>query len=200
MDELQKAQAEIARLNGIIEQKNQDIVGIRRKYKPLKEMTDDEKAALTAEDLARKEEQDLLFEDQEKLKAEQADLRAKEVAERKTNLAKKIAGNDPKIMEKVLANFDKIKGAETAYTETELAPFMDLAVNMLGDERPAPVHAAINGSGGVAPLTSGDGKVGDFADTDAGKSLAQALGLPVEQAPAPAAPAVPAPAPITPAA
>lgn len=167
-------EAEIANLNGVIAQKNQDIVGIRKKYKLLSEMTDEEKEKLTAEELADREAQDEIVLATERAAQEAADLRTREVKERRDNLFSKLI-TDPELRKKAEENFALIKGSDLAYTEGEISSFVEKAVNMLGNERPNPVNNAINGQGGVAPGT--EVNEGQFAGSDKGKNVASNLGL-----------------------
>ncbi len=160
----------------IIAQKTADVVGARKKYKLLSEMSDEEKANLTPEQIADKEAQDEIVINQEKL-AEQAALdRAKEVTERRTQIARRLVGDNQEAIDKVLKNFDLIKGADLATTESEIAPFMNTALNMLGSDRPEPVRSAINGGGGEAPTI----EPGQFADSKQGMDMAAMMGLPTE--------------------
>lgn len=160
----------------IITQKNQDIVGVRKKYKKLDEMSDEEKANLTPEQIAEKEAMDEIVTNQEKLAEETASTQAKELLERRTQIARKMVGDNQEAIDKVLKNFDLIKGAELATTETEIAPFMTTALNMLGSDRPDPVRSAMNAGGGDAPSMA----PGQFADSQQGAELATMMGLPTE--------------------
>ncbi len=160
----------------IIAQKNNDIIGTRKKYKKLDELTDEEKANLTPEQIAEKEAMDEVVTNQEKLAQETADNLAKEVGERRTQLARKLVGDDQAAIDKVLKNFELIRGAELATTETEIAPFMTTALNMLGSDRPDPVRNAMNAGGGDAPVV----KPGDFAESQQGVEMAAMMGLPTE--------------------
>lgn len=188
-----KDTAKIAELEGtitkkdeLIEQKNQDIVGARRKYKKLDELTDEEKASMSEADIERKRDQDALFEQQEEMRVAQEETRGREISERKLEAVKKFAGEDAQLQTKLLANFDKIKGADSAYTPGEIAEFMGTAFNMLGDERPEPVRQANNQGGGVAPVVGENAEraEGGFADTPAGQTLAESMGLHSATAPA----------------
>lgn len=160
----------------LIAQKNNDIIGARKKYKKLGEMTDEEKANLTPEQIAEKEAMDEIVTNQEKLAEETAAQQAKEVLERRTQIARKMVGDNQEAIDKVLKNFDLIKGADLATTESEIAPFMTTALNMLGSDRPDPVRSAINGGGGDAPSMN----PGQFAESQQGVELATMMGLPTE--------------------
>lgn len=175
-NELAAKDKTIAEKDVLIEQKTKDVVGARRKYKLLNEMTDEEKAALTDEEKARREETDEIVAQQEALAKQQADDKAKEVAERRANIAKRLAGADVEAQKKILENFDKIKGADLALTESEIEPFMNTALNMLGDAKPAPIRQVVNANNAIAPIT-GENNAAGFAETDQGKSVAAGLGL-----------------------
>lgn len=171
--QVQQLTATIAEKDGIIAQKNQDIVGVRKKYKKLSEMSEEEKAKLTAEELEEREALDEVVTQQEEANKQAEELRKKEVAERREKLVEKYAGADPELKKKVLENFDRIKDADLAYTETEIEPFVQTAVNMLGDARPNPINVG-NGRGGIPPTETKDG---EFANSEGGKQVASALGL-----------------------
>lgn len=148
---LEEANAEITRLNGLIAQKNQDIIGARRKYKLLNEMTEEEKAALSKEDIAKKQEQDELFLQQQDIQERQM----KEINDRRSRLALEKAGGDAELAKKVLANFDMFKDSDKLSTETEIATIMDMAVNLLGDDKPNPSTILSGGNKGGQPPSAG---------------------------------------------
>ncbi len=177
--------ARVVEQDGIITQKNKDIVGVRKKYQPLAEMTEEERNNMSAEDIKRKEEQDIIFEQGETTRKQQEEDRAKTIAERKREAAIKLVGTDEALIAKTIANFDKIKDADAAFTEGEVKTFMETAANMLGSERPDPVRSAVNQGGGEFPV-SGDGKPegSGFTDTPQGQEMARSLGLASSAAPA----------------
>lgn len=165
---------QLAEKDRIIEQKTQDIVGARKKYQKLSEMPKEEVEAMTEQERKLKAEQDVLAEQQEESMKQQAEDRKKEVDSRKLEVARKLVGDNPVLIEKVLKNFDRIKDADTAFTAEEISHFMNDSVNMLGEERPDPVRTVFNGAGGgQAPGVQAD----DYAGTDAGKALGTMLNL-----------------------
>lgn len=183
-------EATVAEKDGIIEKKNQDIVGARRKYKKLDELTEEEKAAMSEDDIEKKKDQDLLFENQEADRLQREADRTKEITERRNNAVRKFVGDDAALQAKVLANFDKIKDSDAAYTDTEIATFMGTAFNMLGEERPNPVRDVNNQGGGVAPVIGSPDNGTGFAETEGGRGLAATMGLQSAQVAPPAPPAV----------
>ncbi len=179
-------EATIVQKDALITQKTQDVVGARRKYKTLAELTDEEKTAMTESEIKAKEEQDILFEQQEATRIQQETDRAAQIAERKRAAAIKLVGNDETLIAKTIANFDQIKNADVAFTESEIGTFMGTAVNMLGDERPDPVRSAANTSpNGEFPATQNQST--GFAESEAGKQVGQSLGLQSAQEPPKAA-------------
>lgn len=191
-EELKKAQALVAELqktvaekDAVIAQKNQDLVGQRKQYKKLSDMSQEEKDALSQKEIELQERQEVLDEQLRQFEAKQTELLQKEVGSRKEAALRRLVGDNKEFADKIRANFDKIKDSDKAITDEEVSALMGTAFNMLGDERPSPVAEALSGDGS-AP--SG-GKPGGFADTPAGQGLAANLGLapaPKAQAPAPA--------------
>lgn len=178
--------------DGVIEQKNQDIVGIRRKYgvsaeeddsyKTFDEMSEEEKADMSEQDIARKKEQDQVYLQNKADREQRTEERTRTINERKENALSKLVGDtDTEVREKMLKNFESIKGSEDAFTEGEVASFMQTAFNMLGDERPDPIRDANNGGGtGDAPAAMIDPNLpseGGYADSKEGTSLGQTMGL-----------------------
>lgn len=169
-------QQTITEKDELIEQKNQDIIGARRKYKPLKEMTDEEKAQLSEEDIKRKEEQDELYERQEAIEKEKAEERKAEQQSRLNKAIDRYANGDKELADKIRNNYSKLRGSDKAHLEEEIAELVDVSVRMMGPDAPDPVRTAHNDRGG-AP---GSGAEESFADTQDGKELASAMGLSVE--------------------
>jgi len=165
---------------GVIEQKTKDVVGARRKYRKLDELTDEEKEAMSEADIERKRDSDVLFETQETSAKQLADDRAREIKERREAAVKQFAGDDTEVAAKINEHFDSIRGSESAYTPGEIATFMGTAYNMMGVPAAEPIRAAGNEGGGVAPVLVKPGSKVEgegFADGDAGKGLATMLGI-----------------------
>lgn len=179
---------QIAEKDAIIEQKNQDLVGQRKQYKKLADMTQEEKDALSQKEIELQERQEEMERQQEEFQKQQAEIRQKEVTARKEAAIKKLVGDNEEYAEKLRANIDRIKDSDAAFTEDEISKLASDAFNMLGDDRPNPVSEALNGRGSDAIYKNDGG----YADTPEGKALADTLGI---GEPAPEAkPAAPAPA------
>ena len=173
---------EVKEKNVLIEQKNQDLVGLRKqsetKYKKLADMTEAEKEAMSQKEIELQQRQEKFEADQAKLEKTIAEQNTKERNYRIDSVVKKIAGKDAKLAEIVRANMDRIKDSDKATTPEELEKIATEALGMTGQARPNPVRGAINATGevDVAPDTKG------FADSDEGKSLAAGLNLKSAQA------------------
>lgn len=105
------------------------------------------------------------------------------MGERRLNIVKRLVGNDQAVIDKVLSNLGQLKNADLATLESEIEPFVNTAINMLGSDRPSPVNQALNGGGGTAPDYTP--KEGEFADSSRGKDMAAMMGLPTEAPQAP---------------
>lgn len=181
-DDLRNAQKTIADKDAIIETKNKDIVGARKTYKKLSEMTQKERDDLSAQDLEAKERAEKLEADQAELAKKQADFEKsqneatqKDKDARTERLIRKQVGNDQKYIDLVKANISRLSDSGKALTDEEIAKVVETGVNMLGSDRPDPIRGAIGGGDGEAD--AGGRPTGGFSDTDAGKGLAAALGL-----------------------
>jgi len=159
----------------VIEQKNRDIVGARKEYKKLSEMTEDEKKSLSDKEIELQTRAEKIEADALAFQKKQDELYAKEKTSRVESIVKKIAGSNKEIAEKVRANMSRIKEFETATTEEEISKIAEEGFNMIGSARPNPVRQAVNANGGEA----GEFTPGSFAESPEGKSLAGALNLPV---------------------
>lgn len=173
--DLDKANETIGEKDELIEQKNQDIIGARRKYKKLDEMSAEEKAQLSEDELKRKEEQDEIYERQE-----QIDKEAKEryEADRQSRLNKAIdqyAQGDQELAEKIKANASQFRGFEKAYTEEEIAEFVQKGATLLGPDAPDPVRNAHNDGGGDANQGAGNQS---YDKTEDGSELGKMMNLP----------------------
>jgi hypothetical protein len=160
----------------LIEQKNQDIVGARRETQKLKELTETEKEAMTAREIELHNAALTLQADQEKFQSEQKEVQKRQVKETKQRLIAKLAGKNPEIAKKVAENLSKINGVDNAITESELAPFITDAYNMLGTLKPATVNNVLTDGSGDAPDSTTQTPE-NFAEQPEGVALAGALGL-----------------------
>lgn len=174
----------------IIEQKNQDLVGARKKYS---EMSEEDKAKLTEQEreLARRQEElDQKMADFEK---SQADAAAAQRDYHRDAAIKRLVGDDPEAAKKIQFNYDRIKDAGEAQTPDQIEKAVVEAYNMLGEDKPAAVGAAAAGAGGGAPEA---GKADDFSESAEGKDLmgkmfpGQEEEQKPEETPAPANPAL----------
>jgi hypothetical protein len=165
----------------LIEQKNQDIIGARQKYKKLSEMTQEEKDLMTQQELEVKERMEMLEADKNRLEKEQQEFKQKERESRLNSVLKKYGSEtNPEVAAKIKANLDKIKGAEDAFTEEEIANHVELAFNMLGEAKPDPVRAAMNGSGDVPNY---DGQGNNYADSNEGKAIMDKMNIVIPETP-----------------
>lgn len=162
--------------DAVIEQKNQDIIGARRKYKKLSELSDDEKANMSEEDIKRKEEQDELYERQEAFEKQQADQQKAERESRLNAAIDRYANGDQELATKIKANYDSFRGSDKASTVEEIGAFVTKSVALMGPDAPKPIAQAGNDQGGNAGNMGGSEK--SYADTEAGKSAMKMMGLP----------------------
>lgn len=169
----------VAEKDVLISQKNDDLVGQRKHYKKLADMTQEDKDSLSQKELELQERQEAMEAEQEKFQNEQLEVQGREVKARLDAAIKKHVGDNDEFATKLRANFELIKDSENAVTEEEVSGLMSTAYNMLGEEKPSPVDATIGTSGG-AP---GDSSTGGFADTPEGQGLAGTLGLTTPEAP-----------------
>lgn len=178
-DDLAAAAKTIAEKDTIIGQKNDDLVNLRKststEMKKLSEMTETERAAMSEKEIELQKGIEKLAEDNRIFQEGQAASLKKEVDARWDRTATKLAGNNPELKQKILDAGKRIVDSDKAQTEEEIAAIAGTAFNMLGVPKPDSVRTAINGGGGDA---GGEIKTGEFADSEAGKSLAGAMNLP----------------------
>ena len=168
--------ATVAEKDRVIEVKNQDIIGARKQYKKLSEMTSEEKEALSAKELELQERQEKMEAETEAFRKEQAEIRQKEVDSRWENAIKKRVGDNAEHAETLRKNMKSFVDHDKAMTEDEIASLADRGLNLFGDAKPNPINQALNSSGG-APNGGGAGAGAGFAESEAGKGLADSLGL-----------------------
>lgn len=175
--EATKAQAttDLAAKDVIIKEKTEQVVGARREYKKLSEMSEKEKGELSAAELELKERQEKFDTDLKTFQDNQAASLKKEVDARKAAAIAKYAGKDADLAKKIGENFDRIKDSDKAQTEEEIAKVATEAFNMAGVPRPDPVRGAINNGGNGE--AGGDSNGQSFAETKAGTDLMAAMGL-----------------------
>jgi hypothetical protein len=156
--------------------KNQDIVGSRKKYTKLSEMTAEEKEALSAKELELQERQERMEAETEAFRQEQAEARRKEVDARWQQAIKKRVGDNPEHAKQLEAHMKSFVDHDKASTEDEISALAEKGLNLFGDAKPNPINQALNGAGG-APNGTGTGAGAGFAESEAGKGLASAMGL-----------------------
>lgn len=165
----------------IIKEKTKDVVGARKEYKKLVDMTEEEKENLSEKEKELIQRQEEIEEREAKDAEERAEKEQKEKEARINKAIKEYAGDDDKLAQKVRENFDGFKDSDTAITEEEIAGVVGKAWNALGDEKPDAVSTAINNNNGEAPDLKDQKEVGHFADSERGKQLSNNLGLPEEE-------------------
>lgn len=155
---------DVADKNKLIDEKNDQIIGARKKFsemsaKEKEELTEAEKAALQANEetntrLAKLEEQ----------RNEDAKR------ERDSRIEQAIGkySNRPDIQAKIRENFANLKTAEKAMTIPEIEASVRVATDMLGALEPGALNQNVNAGNGDAPGDSN--KKGDFADTPEGQA------------------------------
>ncbi len=178
--ELDTAKATIAEKDRIITEKTEQVVGARKEYKKLADMTEAEKEAMSAKEIELQERQEAHEESVAQFQKEQADSLKKEVDARKERAIAKIAGKDPELAQKIRDNYSRILDNDKAQTEEEVAKIVTESFNMTGAPKPDAMRAAIQGSGQGEAGGTGDGT--NFAETKEGQELSAALGLPAAPA------------------
>ena len=169
------AQEQIKEKDRVINEKNSDLVGLRNQNKRIKELSDEEKAGLT-EDQIKAHENNLLLQQQldEKDKEIQA-FKTQEITSRRESIIKRLSNGDETLAEKIRFNFERVKGSEEAQTEQDIEKIATDARNMLGPIVPvAPLSFDNNGGDGLGGGGEGENS---FADTEAGKAMSDALGI-----------------------
>lgn len=165
----------LAEKDALIEQKTNDVVNARRKYKKLSDMTEEEREAMTEKELELQERQEKVEEEAARIQKEANERIEREVGARRAAAIKKLAGNDEELAKKISDNYGRITDAKNAQTEDEIAQIANDAYNMLGTPSRDGVTGAIASGGSGNPGDGGDRT--DFSDTEAGKQLASAMNL-----------------------
>ena len=167
----------IAEKDILIKQKTEDIIGIRRENTRLKDLTAEERTKMSEIEIKHHEALLLQQQENDKLKKEIDERNTKEVVARKERVFAKFAGKDLELKKKLEEAFGKIVDHDKAQTDEEIASIAQSAYNMLGIPKADPVRQVITANGGDV---GGAGESGNFADSETGKSLSSAMGLPVE--------------------
>lgn len=167
----------IAEKDLLIKQKTEDVVGARKKFKKLEDLTEEERDAMTEKEIELQERQEALDARQAKSEEAQKETLQKEINARKAQAIKKFAGNNEELAAKIEANFGRISDASKAQTAEEIGLIAQDAYNMLGIPSSGnPVEGAM-GDGGFGDAGGEGADKTDFSDTEKGKNLAGHLGL-----------------------
>ncbi len=140
----------------------------------LRDMTDVQKAALSAKDLEDLKAREAILADNESTKAQLADLQKREIENQKSAALDALGIFGEEDRKKAMLGYDRIMG--DMKTPEEIRSKMGEAVNMQGLGTRVGSGFRAPGSTGAAPRSNG-GAARDFADTDAGKDLAGKLNL-----------------------
>lgn len=181
-EDLAAATKTIGEKDTLITQKTDDLVKLRQKtgedMKKLSEMTDAEKAAMSEKEIDLQKGLEKLAEDTRIFQEGQAASLKKEVDARRERAIAAIVGKDADLKKKVEDAFSKIVDHDKAQTEEEITAIAGQAFNMLGVPKPDAVRSVVHGGGNGD--AGGEVEPGSFANSEAGKSLSQAMGLPPE--------------------
>jgi len=182
---LEEALKEIDRLKAVETEKTSRITELEghlqkqaQNFKKLRDMTEEEKSQFTEKELALKAEMEAHQEEQQKFRQEQEDFRKAQKESNINSLIEKYARGDKEVADKIRNNLTSLKDFDTAETIEVLTSLTTKAVNMLGKEEADPLLTAHNTGGNPSNVGGGEK---DFATTEAGKSLAEKMGLVVEE-------------------
>jgi hypothetical protein len=165
----------IAEKDVLIQQKTDDVIGARKQYKKLSEMTEAERNEISEQDQATRAFAESLEAKQKQIEETQKQFLQKEIDARKARTFERIAGKNPELQAKVSEAYKKIVDSDKAQTDEEIAGIASMAFNMLGVPKPDPVRAVMNNMmGGEA---GGAVDTQDYSATAEGKGLAGAMGL-----------------------
>lgn len=182
--ELETAKKTITEKDAIIEQKNRDLVGTRKKMETLKELTEAEKATMSEKEIQLHETIRQMQQGIEERDKAISEFQTREVESRRDRIFTKIAGKEGEHRAKLEEAYKRIVGHDAAQTEEDITKFATEAWNMLGAPKRDPVNDAFGGiGGGDAPGTQeGQG----FSETTEGKAIAEQMGLTTEPPATPA--------------
>jgi DNA repair exonuclease SbcCD ATPase subunit len=169
------SQEQIKEKDRVINEKNADLVGLRNQNRRIKELSEEEKAQLSDEQIKSHEQLLLLQQQMDEKDKEIQTYKSLEIESRRDSIIKRLANGDATLAEKIKFNFDRVKGSEEAHTEQDIEKIATDARNMLGTIAPAaPLAFDNNGGDGI---TGDDNKENSFADTEQGKALSDVLGI-----------------------
>lgn len=166
--------ATVAEKDGIIETKNQDLVGLRKEGQKLKALSDEDKKTMSQMEIAHHEALLGMQTEAEGLRADIAARDLKEVGARRAAVFKKLAGTDADLTKALEEKFASIVDHDKATTEEEIAKIAADAWKMVPQPARDPMAEIMGRNEGGAP----DGGAGNgFAETAGGKTLAETMGL-----------------------
>lgn len=122
-------------------------------FRKLEQMTEEEKAKLTATELSLKQQQ-------EKLEADQKNFFETSITETKNDVLDGLVGDDAELRKKVELNYARLKDSESAKSRSEVKKLMEEAyVLSVGTRSTNPINAAFNRSGSAPVARSSSGKL-----------------------------------------
>jgi hypothetical protein len=177
---LETANASIKEKDRVIQEKNADIVGLRNANQRIKELTEEEKANLTEQQIKDHEEKLLLQKQLEDGQKQIQDYQKREIDGRRNSIFDKLSKGDKNLRDRLELNYSRLKGSDEALTEAEITAFANEAFMLSNTTAtPNPINQAIAGSDGGGdgtnpnPTEEGEG----FAETEEGKELGGLLGI-----------------------
>lgn len=149
----------------LIEQKNRDIVGVRKKLSDMTQKEKDELSEAEKTALQRGEE------NESRLAKLEADRKADLQRERDSRVEAEIGRytNKPELQAKIRENLGRLADFGKSQTVQEIAAAVKTGIDMLGTLTPGTLNTVINAPGSDAPGDSN--KKTDFADTPEGQAL-----------------------------
>jgi len=152
-EEIIKQQEDFETNKKVLEENQSKLEKLEKKdfdYKKLRDMTDDEKAKYSAAEMALRERQEALEEDQQSFR----DGFVKSI---KDDVIKSLAGDDDELAKKMEINYGRIKDSENASSREDISRLMSDAYGMSADIKSgSPLNKAVN-SVGNAPIAKSDG-------------------------------------------
>lgn len=174
--EIERLRAELAEKEAHLKKKSEQFHNLRnQKFRSFSEMTPEEKELYTPEQLEVFERQEILANELEQTKAQQR----KQLDDYRTQQITKLSGGDKTVAKQLESNLSRLAGYDSASTQSEIDQYIGDAWKLLGNATPNPLSQAISGGGGMAPNAQPTKKDDGFAETEEGKGLAQAMGLPI---------------------